>query len=325
MDNMTVYKRTLGFSLRRFGWDILSILILGALSLGGFLIADKISDKGLIGLAIGLVAGIIVLVIFLRWVSYKYKAGQIAMMTRGVTEGTLPEDVIGEGKKVVQERFKTVAALFAVTGIIKGIFHEIGRGITKVGEAIGGDTGSTVGSAISTVIDVIVAYLCDCCLGWVFYRKDVKPAKATCEGAVLFFKHWKTLAKNMARVFVFALVSLILIGGVFFGISFLIFSRFPAFFEMLARELAEAGARNDTQIADFLKDPKTLVIAAAALVGVIIWAILHSVFIRPFVLVGVLRNYIQSGMNDIPSEASFAELDKKSAKFRKLHEEAKAA
>ena len=28
MDNMTVYKKTLGFSLRRFGWDILSVLIL---------------------------------------------------------------------------------------------------------------------------------------------------------------------------------------------------------------------------------------------------------------------------------------------------------
>ena len=321
MDNMAVYKKTLGFSLRRFGWDLLSLLILGGLCLGGFLIADKTTDKGLIGLLIGLVVGIIILVILLRWVSYKYKAGQIAMMTRGVTEGTLPDDVIGEGKKIVQERFKTVAAFFAVTGIIKGIFHEIGRGITKAGEAIGGDTGSTIGSAISAIIDVIVAYLCDCCLGWVFYRKDVKSTKATLEGAVLFFKHWKTFAKNMARVFVFALVSLILIGGVFFGIAFLIFSRYPVFFEKLSREIIEAGARNDTKVADFLKDPNTLVIVAAALVGVIIWAILHSVFIRPFVLVGVLRNYMASGISDIPEESSFAALDGKSKKFKKLHAE----
>ena len=45
MDNMTVYKKTLGFSLRRFGWDILSVLILGALCLGGFMIADRMTDK----------------------------------------------------------------------------------------------------------------------------------------------------------------------------------------------------------------------------------------------------------------------------------------
>ena len=54
---------------------------------------------------------------------------------------------------------------------------------------------------------------------------------------------------------------------------------------------------------------------------VIVWSILHSVFIRPFVLTGVLRNYLESGMNDIPSEASFAMLDSKSDKFRKLHQE----
>ena len=137
MDNMTVYKKTLGFSLRRLGWDILSLLILGALCVGGFVVADRGTDKGLIGLAIGLVIGIVILVVLLRWVSYKYKAGQIAMMTRGVTEGELPEDVIGEGKKVVSERFKTVAAFFAVTSIIKGIFNEIGRAITKVGESVG--------------------------------------------------------------------------------------------------------------------------------------------------------------------------------------------
>lgn len=318
MDNMAVYKKTLGFSLRRLGWDFLSLLILGGLCVGGFLIADKTMDKGLIGLAIGLLIGIVILVILLRWVSYKYKAGQIAMMTRGVTEGELPEDVIGEGKKIVNERFKTVAAFFAVTGIIKGIFNEIGRAITRVGESVGGDTGNAIGSAISSVISVVVAYLCDCCLGWVFYRKDVKSSKATCEGAVLFFKHWKTLAKNMARVFVFGLVSLLLIGGLFFGIAFLIFSRFPAFFEMLAKEFAET----DTDAARFLKDPQTLLIAAAVLVGVIIWAFLHSVFIRPYVLVGVLRNYMASGINDIPSESSFAALDGKSKKFRKLHAEA---
>ena len=137
MDNQAVYKKTIGFSLRRLGWDILSVLLLAALCGIGLLIADKAPDKGLIGLLIGFLIGLVVVVILLRWVSYKYYAGQIAMMTRGVTEGSLPDDVIGEGKKIVKERFSTVAAFFAVTGIIKGIFREIGRGITKLGESIG--------------------------------------------------------------------------------------------------------------------------------------------------------------------------------------------
>ena len=322
MDNMAVYKKTIGFSVRRLAWDILSVLILGILCLAGFLIADKVSDNGIIGLLIGLVIGVIVLVILLRWVSYKYKAGQIAMMTRGVTEGTLPDDVIGEGKKIVRERFATVAAFFAVTNVIKGVFNEISRVITKLGESIGGDTGSTVGSVISSVISVVISYLCDCCLGWVFFRKDVKSAKATCEGAVLFFRHWKTLAKNMARVFVFALVSLLVIGGVFFGIAYLIFSRFPAWFDSMAREIMEISAQEGAEAAGILTDPGSLMLITAAVVGVIFWLILHSAFIRPFVLVGVLRNYMASGVNDIPEESSFDTLDSKSKKFQKLHAEA---
>lgn len=38
-------------------------------------------------------------------------------------------------------------------------------------------------------------------------------------------------------------------------------------------------------------------------------------------LVGVLRNYIESGIQDVPSEDSFAVLDGKSARFKKLHSE----
>lgn len=321
MDNMTVYKKTIGFSLRRMLWDLLAMVVLAGCGVAGFMIADKSTNKGLIGLLVGALVAIVIIVVMMRWVSYKYKAGQIAMMTRGVTEGTLPDDVIGEGKRVVKERFMTVAAFFAVTGVIKGIFNEIGRAITRLGESIGGDTGNAVGSAISTVINTIVSYLCDCCLGWVFYRKDVKSTKATCEGAVLFFKHGKTFAKNMARVFVFAIVSLLLIGGIFFGIAFLIFRQFPDLFNNLAREIAEAATRNSSKIPDFLKDPNTLIIAAAVLVGVIMWSIIHSVFIRPYVLIGVLRNYIASGIKDIPSEESFAALDAKSKKFKKLHSE----
>ena len=76
-----------------------------------------------LGVGVGLVVGLVVLIILLRWVSYKYKAGQIAMMTKAVTDDELPQDVIGEGKKVVKERFLTVAAYFAVTKVIKGIFN----------------------------------------------------------------------------------------------------------------------------------------------------------------------------------------------------------
>lgn len=321
MDNKQIYKKTLGFSLRRAFWDILTVVLFAGLCTLGFFIGQKVGDHGLLGLVIGAIVGLVLVVLIGRFISYALKAGQIAMMTRGVSEGELPDNVIKEGKKVVKERFATVAAFFAITNAIKGIFNQIGRGVTKLGESIGGDTGGAVGSAVSSVMQTIVNYLCDCCLGWVFYRKDVKAAKAACEGAVLYFKHGKTFFKNMGRVFGMGLVSLILIGGVFGGLFYWILSGHPEIYGPMATWMAENLTDQTSNITQLLTNPKTLPIVFAAIGGLIIWGILHSVFIRPFVLVGVLRNYINSGKDQIPSEESFSMLDNKSAKFRKLHSE----
>ena len=319
MSNKELYKKTIGFSLRRVLWDILSLVILLACGTIGYVLGEKLAQNGIVGLIIGAVVGIILTALISHFISYLLKAGQIAMMTRGITEGELPDNVIAEGKKVVRERFATVAVYFAVTRAIKGIFLQIGRGVTKLGESIGGETGGTIGSAVSSVMQTIVNYLCDCCLGWIFYRKDVKPTKAALEGSVLYFKHGKTLFKNMGRVFGIGLASLLLIGAPFAAIFYLILKN-QAFIAPLAQKIAEELEDSTSSIAQFLTNPATLPIVFAVVGGLIVWSILHSTFIKPFVLVGVLRNYIESGKNDIPTEESFAALDAKSSKFRKLHD-----
>lgn len=321
MDNKAIYKKTIGFSLRRILWDLVSLVLLLGIATLGFFLAEKAFDKGLVGLIIGVVIGIIAIIVITRFISYSLKAGQIAMMTKGIVEGTLPDDVIGEGKKIVKQRFKTVAAYFALTGVIKGVFNQIGKGITKVGEGIGGDVGGAIGSTISSVLQTVVSYLCDCCLGWVFFRADVSASRATCEGAVLFFKHGKTFAKNMGRIFGIGLISFVLIVGVFGAIIYLILSTQSGALNGVYAEIAQFAAEADGEAAAFLQNPATIPVIFAALGGILVWSFIHSSFVKPFVLVGVLRNYIESGKDDIPSEDSFEALDAKSAKFKKLHGE----
>ncbi len=321
MDNKTIYKKTLGFSLRRALWDIISFLIIGGLAVVGFIVAEKVADSGLVGLFIGVIIGFVILALISRFISYILKAGQIAMMTRAVTEGNLPDDVVKEGKRVVKERFLTVAAYFAVTKTIKAIFNQIGHGITKVGQNIGGDVGGTIGSAINSAIQTVISYLSDCCLGWVFYRKEVNAAKATCEGAALFFKHGKTLAKNMGRIFGIGLLSFVLIAGVFGGATYLILSAQGTALDPLYNEIAQVFAESEGTFANILQNPATIPLALSVIVGAIVWGIIHSTFIRPFVLAGVLKNYLESGMQDIPTEESYAKLEKISPKFAKLRSE----
>ncbi len=316
-----IYAKTLPFSLLRFLWDVIAFAILGGLTVLGFIIAEKTSDDGLIGLLIGFVVGVIIVAIMMRFVSYNFKAGQIAMMTRGITTGELPENVVKEGAKAVKSRFATVALFFGATRVIKGIFNEIGNAIMRVGKAIGGDTGNAVGSAISAVIQVIVAYLCDCCLGWVFFRAEQKPVRATLEGSVLFFKHGKTFAKNMGRVFGLGLVSFLLIGGLFAGGFLLVFIRIPDFFHLVSAELVGFPTEIGKEVPEVISKPDLLMVISTVIGGIILWSILHSVFVKPFILTGVLKNYLESGMKDIPTEQSFAALDSKSKKFAKLHRE----
>ena len=321
MTNKEIYKKTLVFSIRSLLFDLLAVLLVIVLCTAGFLVMDKINDHGLIGLLIGLVIAIIAAAVFMRFISYTYKAGQIAMMTAAITEGRLPSDVLGEGKKVVKDRFATVALFYAANRVIKRIFSQLSKGVMAIGEAVGGDNGKSIAGVIQSVIEILISYLCDCCLGWVFFRKAVSSAKATCEGAVIFFKHGKTLLKNMGRILGMGIASLVVIGGSFSAVFYLIFSRFPATFEKLTAEVAEIAARSEGEVPGFLSDPKTALLTCAILAGVIIWTVIHSTFIHPFILVGVLRNYLGSGMNDIPAEAEFEELDSKSARFAKLRKE----
>ena len=314
MTDKEIYKRTLVFSVRALLFDILALILFIACPTVGFILGDRIQEKGAIGLLIGLVIGIIALAAILRFVAYQYQAGQVAMMTRGITENELPDDIIAAAKQAVRERFVTIAIYFLAVNAVKGLFNRLGSVITNVGRSVGGSTGSAVGSVVSSVIQTIISYLCTCCLGWVFYRREQNAFKATCEGAVIFFKHGKTFAKNMGRIFGIGALSFVPIVGGLTALFYKVFSGYPVFF----REVAQAFA--DSEDAAYLSDPKVLMVVIAFIIGVIIWGIIHSTFIRPYVLVGVLRNYINSGIKDVPTEGSFRNVLGVSAKFDKLEQ-----
>ncbi|MBR6173278.1 MAG: hypothetical protein IKQ49_08965 [Eubacterium sp.] len=321
MTNKEIYKKTLVFSVKRLLFNTLCIVIVAVLATVGFVLLEKLSDKGLIGLGIGLVLGIIIVAVLAHFMAYTYQAGQIAMMTRAVTEGSLPDDVYGEGKRIVKEKFLTVAIYYAATRIIKRIFDEIGKLITGAGKAIGGDTGEGIAGAINIGIQVVIGFLSDCCLGWVFFRKDLSSGRATLEGAGIFFKHGKTLIRNLGRIFGMGIASLALIGGAFFGIFYLIFSSFPEMFRGLSNEIVQVVQKEGEQVSIWISDPGHLGIIIAGVLAFIIWLIIHGAFIRPFILVGVLRNYMEAGMAHIPTESELAEVAQKSRKFADLQKE----
>ena len=319
MTNFQVYKKTLCFSLAKFLIDIIVLIIVLGLASAGYFIFDKTNDHALIGLSIGLALGIVIAILVHIFISNKIKAAQIGMMAVGVVDGQLPDNVYSEGLNLVKGRCAKITLFFMVTGAIKGMFRQVGRATTKLGKAVGGNVGEGVGSAIDSAIQIVIGYLCDCCLGWVMYRKDTGTAKAACEGAVIFFKHGKTLIRNIGRIFGMGILSFVLVGGAFFGLFFLILRNFPNMFEELAKEIVEIGIRNNSEVPAYLTDITNLTLIVSGIIAIILWTMIHNVLIRPFILVGVLRNFMTAGLSDTPKEEDFATLDGKSRKFAKLH------
>ena len=322
MTNYQVYKKTLSFSLVLFCIDVLSLVVVAGLAVVGFFALDKSTDKAIIGLIIGLIVGIIISVVIKIFITNRVKAGQIGMMAKGVTDDELPDAPFKAGLEEVKGRFGKLTAFFFVINAIKGVFRQIGRTFTRFGQAVGGDVGGGIMSAIDSAIQTVISYLADCCLGWVMYNKNTGTARAACEGAAIFFKHGKTLVRNIGRIFIISFISLVIIGGAFFGIAYGLFQLNPDLFAPLANEIAEAAARGDSSNPEWLTVPGNLALVIAAVIGLVMYGIIHSVFVRPSILVGVLRNFMAEGIKERPTEQDFAVLDGKSAKFAKLHSEA---
>ena len=318
MSNFQVYKKTISFSLIGFLVDIIALIIVVGACTGGFFLMDKSTDKALIGLGVGLIIGIVISILIKIFISNRIKAAQIGMMAIGVVDGKLPDNVISAGFQEVRGRFAKITLFFMVTGAIKGIFRQLGRAINKLGTAVGGDVGNGITSAIDGAIQTVIGYLCDCCLGWVMYNKNKGVAEAACEGAVIFFKNGKALIRNIGRIFGMGLLSFAIIGGGFFGLSYLISSQFPQMFQTLSKEIIEFGTRNEIEIPEFVSNTTTLMLFVSAVIGIVIWSMLHSLLIRPFILVGVLRNFMNAGFKQKVTEDDFRTLDDKSPKFAKL-------
>ena len=320
MTNFQVYRKTLSYSLLIFVIDLLALAIVGGCAAAGFFIMINNSvELALVGLVIGLLIGIILSVLIKIFVTNRVRGAQIAMMAKGVTEGSLPDHTFKEGFNEIKGRFGKITAFFFITNAIKGIFRQIGRSINRIGTALGGDVGNGVTSAIDSAIQTLISYLCDCCLAWVLYRKDQNSALAACEGAVIFFKHGKTLLKNLGRIFGMGFLSFLLIGGLLGAGFYLIFTQFPQIFEPLSKALTQAMTGEDGGLPpEIITNPAYLTIFVSAVLAIILWSMLHSVLVRPFILVGVMRNFMAAGQKDMPKESDFAELAHKSPRFAKL-------
>lgn len=319
MGNVEIYRKTLRFSVMRLLVTILGIFIIVALPLATFLVTAGMSEVACaVATFVVFIVGIVVFVI-IRYCGYLFTAAQVAMITEGVSKGTLPDDVYAAGKQAVKRRFVTASVYFALWSITKAITNQITAGLNALGRVA--DAGNNAGPAftvagiVSTVISVVLEYLNYCSLGWVFLNADHSTFKSTCDGAVVYFQNWKTLLQNAGKVIGITAVSLVVIGGAFFGLGYLAFGSIPSLTAVLADLDASATLDDGSAV-----PPGTSLIILCVVVALLLWGGIRSAFVKPFILISVMRRYIEAGLANPPKVDLYGKLAGMSAGFRKALE-----
>ena len=320
MGNVEIYRKTLRFSVMRLLVTILGIFIIVALPLATFLITAGMSEVACaVATFVAFIVGIVVFALIIRYCGYLFTAAQVAMITEGVSKGTLPDDVYAAGKQAVKRRFVTASVYFALWSITKAITNQITAGLNALGRVAdaGNNAGpaSTVAGIVSTVISVVLEYLNYCSLGWVFLNANQSPFKSTCDGAVVYFQNWKTLLQNAGKVIGITVVSLVVIGGAFFGLGYLAFGSIPSMTAVLADIDAAATLDDGSAV-----PPGTSLIILCVIVALLLWGGIHSAFVKPFILISVMRRYIEAGLANPPKVDLYDKLAGMSAGFRKALE-----
>lgn len=320
MGNVEIYRKTLRFSVMRLLVTILGIFIIVALPLATFLITAGMSEVACaVATFVAFIVGIAVFALIIRYCGYLFTAAQVAMITEGVSKGTLPDDVYAAGKQAVKRRFVTASVYFALWSITKAITNQITAGLNALGRVAdaGNNAGpaSTVAGIVSTVISVVLEYLNYCSLGWVFLNADQSPFKSTCDGAVVYFQNWKILLQNAGKVIGITAVSLVVIGGAFFGLGYLAFGSIPSMTAVLADIDAAATLDDGSSV-----PPGTSLIILCVIVALLLWGGIHSAFVKPFILISVMRRYIEAGLANPPKVDLYGKLAGMSAGFRKALE-----
>lgn len=305
MSNREIYGKTLPFSLFRILLSFATILVCAGIVFLGFTLT-KNNDSLTIPVTTGAaILAIILYAVVAHYGGYLLRAGQIAMIARGVADGKLPDNVVATGRAAVKERFGTVSAFFIVTSIIRGIGRQVQRGLSLLTGAAGNDTVRGIGDTISALVSTVIRYASDCCLGWVFLHPEQNAYKSTCDGVSLYFRNWKTLLKNLLRIVGVSIVSLIVIGGPIFLLIRSLMSNTPYLFT--PEQFAELNTGMDAA---------TFRLTAQIIGAVLIWTILHAAFVAPYVLVSVMRAYLNAARTTPLDGEAYDKLSGMSKKFR---------
>lgn len=225
MKTNEVYAKTMTFVWLKLALGGCAVAVSAFLGLILFGIAAIAKNESLssIFLIIWIILSVSCLGLAQHFIGYLLKAGHVAVVTSIVTTGKVPENPLAYGKEMVQKKFPTTAAYFAVDRLVSGAVRQINSGLDIIGNLLGKIPGmDSVVSFAKSFVNIALGNVDECCLAYTFYQEEQSAFKSAADGVVIYFQNWKTVLKAALKVtavtflisgLVWLLLMVLLIGG----------------------------------------------------------------------------------------------------------------
>ena len=286
MSTKDIYFGTFGFVIKKFLLGLASIL---ACVLFALIFIPLVTKIGMFSIILWIILSAAVYGILNRYLGYMIKVGHIAVISKAVVDGAIPENSWSYAVASVKKRFISANVYYVIDNLVSGAVKQINGVVDKADSLLGGIPGvSAVLSFAKMFINISLGYIDECCLAYTFFRPEENAFKCACDGVVIYFQNWKKLLKSAA------VTALIVVGVT------LLFSVVP--FILFGLIISAIGF-------NFLY---------ALIPAVLLGMSLKSAFLDSFILIRTMKSYMEVAPSTELKVDIYDKLCKLSSKFKSL-------
>lgn len=288
-----IYKKTLKFGFIKMGIQgvVLAVSLVTLAICAGLGALLKSSTISLILLLVWIIVTAVVYRMALSYMGYMIRAAHVAIVSKAVTEGVIPDNMVEVGKQMVQERFGATNTYVVINHLINGAVRQLQNVVNRVDNLLDGIPGvDKLMDVIKVFLRIFLGYIDECCLGYTFYKKGEDAFKCGCDGVVIYFQNAKHLLKS-------ALVTSVLVVVLTFISWFAPFLIFAGLLKLFGLSSAYG---------------------VAAVISILIAIAVKETFIDPFILVQTMTAYMEVAPQTEITVDLYDKLSGMSAKFKEL-------
>lgn len=300
-----IYRKTLCFIWPRLPYLLLAVIVFLLVFLIFFVIGALVfpGKQSLFNL-IGVIAACFAAYVIKGWNATIYKSAHIAMITRGLTTGELPQHIFKEGNETVAGLFESRTLSRLAFGGIQVLFLKIRR---KTRDAIIEKRGRSFLSDIRSIFVLyggnLIPYFGPCVLAYVFSRPYIPMLKAVCDGTEAFARNFLRLFLKMLLILLIEIICTVLPFALLVLILFIINILLPGlseFSDYLIQEVFSIPPA-DPYITWF----------RTALCGAILLYFVFRSFIKPRIMITMIDRYLKLSKENPPKGVLYKKLPAK--------------